>query len=90
MRGTSLAKRFVELHGRSIRVKGAPGQESTFAFILLHRVLEVALTIATAYSQRELVPISLMTSGRHDGRIQKGFPETARRRIGRARTSVHV
>ena len=46
--GLSLAKRFVELHGGSIHVESAPGQRSTFAFILPHRVLEVALTIATA------------------------------------------
>jgi len=32
--GLSLAKRFVELHGGSIRVESAPGQGSTFAFVL--------------------------------------------------------
>ena len=40
--GLSLAKRFVELHGGTIRVESAPGQGSTFAFILPHRTLGVA------------------------------------------------
>ena len=35
--GLSLARRFVELHGGSIRVESAPGQGSTFAFILPER-----------------------------------------------------
>ena len=40
--GLTLAKRFVELHGGAIRVESAPGQGSTFTFILPQRVLEVA------------------------------------------------
>jgi signal transduction histidine kinase len=38
--GLSLAKRFVELHGGSMRVESAPGRGATFAFILPERVLE--------------------------------------------------
>ena len=41
--GLSLAKRFVELHGGSMRVESAPGQGSTFAFILPQRGLEAAI-----------------------------------------------
>ena len=40
--GLALAKRFVELHGGTMRVESAPGQGSTFAFILPHRTLGVA------------------------------------------------
>ena len=38
--GLSLAKRFVELHGGSIRVESEPSRGSTFAVILPERVLE--------------------------------------------------
>jgi signal transduction histidine kinase len=38
--GLSLARRFVELHGGTIRVESAPGHGSTFAFILPRRVPE--------------------------------------------------
>ncbi|MEP7303614.1 MAG: ATP-binding protein, partial [Caldimonas sp.] len=38
--GLSLARRFVELHGGTIRVESEPGRGSTFAFILPERVLE--------------------------------------------------
>jgi signal transduction histidine kinase len=38
--GLSLVKRFVELHGGSIRVESEPSRGSTFAFILPERVLE--------------------------------------------------
>ncbi len=38
--GLSLARRFVELHGGTIRVDSAPGKGSTFAFVLPERVLE--------------------------------------------------
>jgi signal transduction histidine kinase len=40
--GLALAKRFVELHGGTMRLESAPGQGSTFAFILPERVLEAA------------------------------------------------
>jgi signal transduction histidine kinase len=40
--GLSLAKNFVELHGGSITVESAPGQGSTFAFVLPERVMETA------------------------------------------------
>jgi signal transduction histidine kinase len=40
--GLAQARRFVELHGGSIRVESAPGQGSTFAFVLPEHVLEVA------------------------------------------------
>jgi signal transduction histidine kinase len=39
--GLSLAKRFVELHGGSIRVESALGQGSTFAFTLPEHTLDV-------------------------------------------------
>ncbi|HEX2542918.1 MAG TPA: ATP-binding protein [Caldimonas sp.] len=38
--GLSLARRFVELHGGTIRVESEPGRGSTFAFVLPERVLE--------------------------------------------------
>ena len=38
--GLSLARRFVELHGGTIRVESKPGQGSTFAFTLPRRTLE--------------------------------------------------
>jgi signal transduction histidine kinase len=38
--GLSLAKRFVELHGGTMRVESALGRGSTFAFILPERVVE--------------------------------------------------
>ncbi len=38
--GLSLAKRFVELHGGSIRIESEPGRGSTFAVVLPERVLE--------------------------------------------------
>ena len=38
--GLSLAKRFVELHGGTMRLQSAPGQGSTFSFILPERELE--------------------------------------------------
>ena len=36
--GLALAKRFVELHGGTMRVESEPGRGSTFAFILPERV----------------------------------------------------
>jgi len=38
--GLALAKRFVELHGGTMRLDSAPGQGSTFAFVLPERELE--------------------------------------------------
>jgi len=38
--GLALVKRFVELHGGSIRLDSAPGQGSTFAFMLPQRTLD--------------------------------------------------
>ena len=38
--GLSLARRFVELHGGTMRVDSEPGQGSTFAFMLPGSVLE--------------------------------------------------
>jgi signal transduction histidine kinase len=38
--GLSLARRFVELHGGSIRLQSLPGQGSTFSFTLPERALE--------------------------------------------------
>ncbi len=38
--GLALARRFVELHGGTIRVESEPGRGSTFAFVLPERVLE--------------------------------------------------
>jgi len=32
--GLALAKRFVELHGGTMRLESAPGRGSTFAFVL--------------------------------------------------------
>ena len=40
--GLALAKRFVELHGGSMRLESTPGKGSTFAFILPERALEAA------------------------------------------------
>jgi signal transduction histidine kinase len=37
--GLALARRFVELHGGTLRVESAPGQGSTFAFDLPRRTL---------------------------------------------------
>jgi len=40
--GLALARRYVELHGGTIRVESAPGRGSTFAFVLPEHVLEAA------------------------------------------------
>ena len=40
--GLSLARRFVELHGGTLRVDSVPGRGSTFVFTLPERVLEAA------------------------------------------------
>jgi len=40
--GLALAKRFVELHGGTMRLESVPGRGSIFAFVLPQRVLEVA------------------------------------------------
>ncbi len=45
--GLALARRFVELHGGTIRVQSAPGQGSTFTFVLPRHMLE-AMTSETA------------------------------------------
>ena len=39
--GLALAKRFVELHGGTIRVESVPGEGSTFLFILPKCFLEI-------------------------------------------------
>ena len=38
--GLPLAKRFVELHGGTMRVESEPDRGSTFAFILPERIVE--------------------------------------------------
>ena len=48
--GLSLAKRFVELHGGSIRVQSAPGRGSTFAFTLPERTIDTAPLGAAEWS----------------------------------------
>jgi signal transduction histidine kinase len=41
--GLALARRFVELHGGTLRVESALGQGSTFAFVLPRRALRDSL-----------------------------------------------
>ena len=38
--GLALARRFVELHGGTMRLQSAPGRGSTFSFILPSQTLE--------------------------------------------------